>query len=191
MKKMKTKFIFLFATSLLFIACNKENINNPEKNINVGGVYLPYTDLVRSSTNSTIKISDSICQFNKIEAIYYSFKPTANQNVLIMTFIDTLSSKGKIVQLNIFTRPMNPADFFQKSSLAIDSIMIGNTNIMIGNTSVSENFFNADAILTWDTAYFENFSFKGKGYFEIIDTLHSTIAHFQFYPDQRINFEFK
>jgi hypothetical protein len=191
MKKMKTKFIFLFSTSLLLIACNKENINNPEKNINVGGVYLPYTDLVRSSTNSTIKISDSICQFNKIEAIYYSFKPTANQNVFIMTFVDTLSNKGKIVQLNIFTRPMNPADFFQKSSLAIDSIIIGNTNIMIGNTSVSENFFNADAILTWDTAYFENFSFKGKGYFEIIDTLHSTIAPLQFYPDQRINFEFK
>ncbi|MGA2822236.1 MAG: hypothetical protein ABSE72_01795 [Bacteroidales bacterium] len=188
---MKAKFIFLFATSLLFIACNKENKNNPEKNINVGGVYLPYTDLVRSPTNSTINISDSICQFNRIEAIYYSYKPTTNQNVFIMTFIDTLSSKGKAVELDIFTKHMNPGDFFQKSSLTIDSIMIGNTNIMIGNASVRDNFFNANAILTWDTAYFENFSFKGKGHFEIIDTLHSTIEPPKFYPNQKINFEFK
>ena len=188
---MKTKAIFLFAISMMFIACNKEKINNPEKKINVGGIYRPYTDLVRSSTNSIIRINDSICQFNRIEAMYYSFKPTANQNVLIMTFIDTLNSKGKTVQFNIFTRPMNPTDFFQKNSLAVDSVIIGNTNIMIGNASINENFFNANAIFTWDTANFENFTFKGKGYFEILDTLHGTIAPLQFYPNQRINFEFK
>ena len=188
---MKTKLIFLFAISLLFIACNKENNNNPGRNIIVGGLYLPYTDLVRSSSNTIINFSDSICQFNKIEAIYYSYKPTSNQNVFIMTFIDTLNSKGKAIELDIFTRPMNPADFFQKSSFIIDSVMIGNTNIMTGNTSMRENFFNANAILTWDTAYFENFSFKGKGFFEIIDTLHSSIETSKFYPGQKINFEFK
>jgi hypothetical protein len=64
-------------------------------------------------------------------------------------------------------------------------------SIILASTSVSENFFNINAILTWDTAYFENFSFKGKGYFEIIDTLHSTIEPSIFYPAQRINFEFK
>ena len=181
---MKTKAIFLLVLSLSCIACNKENKNNPEKNIIVGGVYLPYTGLVRSSTNSTINISGSIYQFVRIEAIYYSHKPTTNQNVFIMTFADTLSTKGKTVELDIFTKYMNPADFFQKSLLPVDSIILA-------STSVSENFFNINAILTWDTAYFENFSFKGKGYFEIIDTLHSTIEPSIFYPAQRINFEFK
>jgi len=188
---MKIKFIFLFATSLLFFSCNKENTKNPDEKIIVGGLYIPYTDIVRSSTNSTINISDSIYQFNRIEAIYYSHKPTSNQNVFIMTFIDTLSKKGQAVELDLFTKPMTPADFFQKSSLTIDSVMIDNTNIMIGNTNLGENFFHANAILKWDTAHFENFSFKGKGFVEIIDTLHSTMAPPNFYPNQRINFEFK
>jgi hypothetical protein len=182
---MRTKVIFLISIFLLFIACSKkEDTNNTAKNIIVGGLYYPYTGIVTSSTNTTINISDTIYHFNRIEAGYYSYKPTANQNFFIMTFIDTLDSKGIPVQLEIFTRPMNPADFFQKSSFTIDSVILANTN-------VSDNFFNANAILKWDTASFENFSFKGKGYFEIIDTLHSKIIPSRFYPDQRINFEFK
>jgi hypothetical protein len=181
---MKTKFITLFAFSLVFIACKKENTNNPDKNNLVGGLYLPYTDIVRSSTNSAINISDSAYQFNRIEAIYYSHKPTTNQNVFKMTFSDTLNDNGKVVEFDIYTKFIKPKDFFQKNTLTIDSIIIA-------STSVYENFFNANAILTWDTAYFENLSFKGKGFFKIIDTLQSTSEPQVFYPGQRINFEFK
>lgn len=101
-----------------------------------------------------------------------------------MTFTDTLNSKGKTLQLDIFTKPINPADFFKKSSLTIDSIILA-------STTVFEDFFNANAVFTWDTPYFENFSFRGTGYFEIIDTLHSVIEPQKFYPSQRITFEFK
>ena len=101
-----------------------------------------------------------------------------------MIFIDTLSCKEKNVEIDIFTQVIKPEDFFQKSSIAIDSIMVA-------STSVRENFFNTNAILTWDTAYFENLSFKGEGYFEIIDTLKSIYEPSIFYPKQRIKIEFK
>jgi hypothetical protein len=184
MKTMKTTSIFLFVTLLFLSACNKESPDKPGSKIIVGGLYLGYTEVVLSKTNSTINISDSIYQFNRIEAQYYSYKPTTNQNVLVMTFTDTLSSKGKRVEFDIFTKFVRPEDFFQKSSMTIDSITLA-------STSVFENFFNANAILTWDTAFFENFSFKGKGYFEFIDTLKCIYEPSKYYPKQRINFEFK
>ncbi len=184
MKTMKTTLTFLFVTTLFLSACNKESPEIPDPKIIVGGLYVPYTQVVQSETNSTINISDSIYQFNRIEAYYYSYKPTTNQNVLVMTFIDTLGSKGKHVEFDIFTKFVKPEDFFQKSSITIDSIILA-------SSSVFENFFNANAILTWDTAYFENFSFKGRGYIELNDTLKSIYEPSIFYPKQRINFEFK
>ena len=48
-----------------------------------------------------------------------------------------------------------------------------------------------NAIFSWDTAYFGNMSFKGKGYFEITSALYSNLVPNRFYPEQRINFEFK
>jgi len=101
-----------------------------------------------------------------------------------MTFIDTLNSKGKHVEIDIFTKFVKPEDFFQGSSITIDSIILA-------STSVSENFFKANAILTWDTANFENFTFKGRGYIELNDTLKSIYEPSIFYPKQRIDFEFK
>ena len=81
--------------SLLFFACSRENADNANENIIVGGLYESFTEVVQSKTNSIINISDSIHQFNRIEASYYSYKPTSNQNVLVMIFIDTLSYKEK------------------------------------------------------------------------------------------------
>jgi hypothetical protein len=181
---MKSILICISTISLFFIACSRENADNPNESIIVGGLYEAYTEIVQRKTNSTIIISDSIYKFNRIEASYYSHKPTTNQNVLVMTFIDTLSSNGKQINIDIFTQFVKPEDFFQKGSMTIDSIMVT-------RTSVRENFFNTNAILTWDTAYFENFSFKGSGYFELIDTLKSIFEPSIFYPKQRINFEFK
>ena len=70
MKNMKTKFLVLFAASLLVVACNKENSNNADENIIVGGLYIPYTGSVRSSISTTFNISDRIYPINKTEAIY-------------------------------------------------------------------------------------------------------------------------
>jgi hypothetical protein len=181
---MKTILIFISTFSLLFSACNRENSDNHDQKIIIGGLYEPYTNVVQSESNSSINISDSIFQFNRIEASYYSHHPTSNQNVLTMTFIDIRSSYEKQVQIDIFTHFVKPEEFFQKSSITIDSIMVT-------RESVRENFFNTNAIFTWDTAYFENFSFKGEGYFELIDTLKSIYEPSIFYPKQRINIEFK
>jgi hypothetical protein len=183
MKNMKTQFLVLFATSLLVVACNKETSISPDNDIIVGGLYFPYTGSVRSSTSATIRISDRSHPFNSIEAIYYSHRPTSNQNVFMMTFTDTLSSNGKTVILDIFTKHMDPVDFFKKGSFPVDSIMLS-------SAYVRENFFQAKALLTWDTAWFDNLSFKGKGYFEIIDTLYCRYEAGKFYPKQRIEFEF-
>ena len=185
MRMMEKTLLFLFLAILLFLsACKKENPNIPDPEIVVGGLYTPYTEVVISATNTTINISDSIYQFNRVVGEYYSYKPTANQNVLVLDFIDTLSISGKRVTLDIFTKFVKPEDFFQKNVLTIDSIMLTHSD-------VRENFFNTNAILTWDTAFFENFSFKGKGYFELLDTLKSKYEPSVFYPKQRINFEFK
>ena len=63
-------------------------------------------------------------------------------------------------------------------------------SIMIFKSGVRENFFKTNAILAWDTAFFENYSFKGTGYFELIDTLKSIYEPSKYYPKQRINFKF-
>jgi hypothetical protein len=63
-------------------------------------------------------------------------------------------------------------------------------SIMIFRSGVRENFFTTNAILAWDTAFFENYSFKGTGYFEFIDTLKSINEPSKYYPKQRINFKF-
>jgi hypothetical protein len=181
---MKTIVFFLFLSALFLSACTKESPDNTEHQIIVGGLYVPYTEMVISATNSVINISDSIYQFNRVEASYYSFQPTSNQNIFEITFIDTLSSPGKHVKFDIFTRFVTAGDFFQKSSIAVDSIILA-------STSFSENFFNANAVLTWDTASFGNFSFKGKGCIELTDTLKCTFDPAIYYPKQRINFVFK
>ena len=144
---------------------------------------MPYTQIVQNSIKTSINISDSVYVFNKLMASYYSYKPTTNQNVFSMTFSDTLSNRGKVVQLDIFTPFIKPEIFFCKRTITIDSIMVT-------SSSVRENFFNANAILSWDTAYFENFSFKGKGYFDLNDTLKSIYEPSKYYPKQRISFEF-
>jgi hypothetical protein len=180
----KRILFYISIISLLFIECSRENDDNHNQNIIVGGLYIPYTEVVQCKSNSTINISDSIFQFNLIEASYYSYKPTANQNVFVINFIDTLSSNRKSVEIDIFTQFVKPEDFFKKGSVTIDSLMIT-------STSVRENFFNTNAILTWDTAYFKDFSFKGKGFFELIDTLKSISEPSVFYPKQGIKFEFK
>lgn len=63
-------------------------------------------------------------------------------------------------------------------------------SIMIFKSGVRENFFKTNAILAWDTAFFENYSFTGTGYFELIDTLKSIYEPSKYYPKQRINFKF-
>lgn len=181
---MKTTLIFFLLTTLFLCGCNKESPNNLNTKIIVGGQYIPYTEAVLSSTKSAINISNSVNQFNRIEAYYYSYQPTTNQNVLVMNFTDTLSINRKCVKLDIFTKFINPEDFFQKSSIPIDTITLAINYFY-------ENFFNANAILTWDTAYFKNYSFKGSGYIELNDTLRSMYEPSIFYPKQRINFEFK
>jgi len=181
---MKTKLLFLFAAFVFLSACKKESTNNPDPKIIVGGLYHSYSGVVQSQTNSFINISDSIFQFNKIDAYYYSYQPTSNQNLLMLTFIDTLSSTGKQIEFDIFTKFVSPTDFFQKSTITIDSIMVA-------SISLRENFFHANAVLTWDTAYFENYTFKGKGSFVLSDTLRSIFDPAVYYPEQRINFELK
>jgi hypothetical protein len=180
---MKTKFCTLILIVNIFTACNKDITDNIDPNIIVGGVYVPYTNLVKSNTSSSIIISDSVYQFNKTVASYYSHKPTTNQNVLVIQFSDSLNQKNKSIEIQIFTKLMNPETFFLANSMKIDSIIIS-------NNSVYENFFNINSSITWENAKYENFSFKGKGYVELFDTVRSSNTPKLFYPKQRINFDF-
>ena len=184
---MKIKLIIFSALLMFFGACKKESSTATTNKVKVGGVYLSYTDLVNSSANCAVNVSDTIKQFNKIAGIYYSNEPTNHQNDFMVSFADSLDVFNTM-WLEIFTKRMNPADFFHKGSFQIDSIMLSCT---LGGASFRENFFNINGRLTWDTACFNNRSFKGKGYFEILNTLHSTMIANRFYPSQKINFEFK
>lgn len=180
---MKTKLFTLILIVSIFTACNKDITDNINPNIIVGGVYLPYTNLVKSSTSSSIIISDSTYQFNNTVASYYSHKPTTNQNVLVIEFSDSINLKNKSIEIQIFTKPVKPEIFFQANSMKIDSIIIS-------NNKVYENFFNINSSIIWESAKYENSSFKGKGYVELFDTLKSLNTPKLFYPKQKIYFDF-
>ena len=180
---MKTTVLSLIAICILFIGCKKENPNlEQDDQIIVGGVYHDYTRVIENPCDIKINISEKSYSFNKSEAIYSSHQPTSNQNVFMIYLSDT-TSNNKIC-LDIFTPVIKPEDFFTKSTFKTDTIRIS----WLGTR---EDFFDANAVFKWDTATFDNISFKGKASLEITKKIVGTINSDTYYPLQKLDFEFE
>ena len=179
---MKKIFYSLIVISLLFVSCDKDNQNdNLEENVIVGGVYLDYTGVVINPCNIKVMVRDEIYTFNHSEAIYSSHQPTTNQNVFMIFLSDTTSHNG--IRFDIFTPVISPEDFFAKSTIQTDTIRID----WQGTT---EDFYDAEALLKWDTASFADHNFKGKVSLEITKKIVGIINSDTYYPKQKIEFEF-
>ncbi len=179
---MKKIIYTLIAISLIFVSCDKDNqSDNPEDDIIVGGVYLDYTAVIINPCDVKVNVMDDTINFNKLEAIYSSHKPTSNQNVLLIYLSDTINNKG--IDFQIFTPFMQPENFFIESTYNIDTVKIHWAGVV-------EDFFDANAIFKWDTVSFENLKFSGKASFEIPAKITGKINSNTYYPKQTIEFEF-
>lgn len=179
---MKTIFFALLTISVIGISCKKENKEDTDHEIIVGVAYTSYTELMIAKMETTVNISDSFHKFNKLEAYYYSYHPTTNQNVFGLVLTDTTTYINKDCRIELFTPFLKPEDFFKKSTFKIDSLRIG-------FSGVRENFYHANVTFKWDTASISKMKFKGVGSVEFNDPLRGTINSNTFYPKQKINFK--
>ena len=179
---MKTILYSLIAIVLLFASCDKDNPgDNTEDDIIVGGVYQDYTEVIINPCDVDVNITDEIFNFNKLEAVYCSNKPTSNQNVLLIYLSDTINNKG--IDFQIFTPFVQPENFFTKSIYNVDTVKIHWAGVV-------EDFFDANAIFKWNTISFENLEFSGKASLEIPAKITGKINSNTYYPGQTIEFEF-
>ena len=181
---MKKIFYSLITISLLFVSCDKDNSSdNPEDNITVGGVYIPYTRLVINPVETSININDSIHIFNRVDAYYSPYKTTtSNSNVFVVRVIDTTKAFN-FVNFEIFTSYIKPESFFKKDSFAVE-------NICIERNGVRENFDNINTYFYWDIVSFNNFRFSGKARLKIPNEITGRLNPNIFYPKQELEFEF-
>jgi hypothetical protein len=176
-------------TALLSVSCRPEK---PEKEseINVGIDYTPLTNNVESNTNSYIQVGDSVYKFNSIEGIYYCYMPTFNNNAFYFRLMDSAYKYSHSIMFEIFTEVMQPEIFFQKGVWKTNTLYINNEALSRQELSYRKEYYDTRAVLTWDTVSYENRNFKGKGSFEIMETLYTDYPEI-YYPPQKIEFEFK
>lgn len=184
---MRKSICFLISIMITIMSCTKSD-DSKDKDIIIGGIYSHYTEMVQSNFSTQFTISDSIYNYNKIEAALYSHQPTSKQNVFYILFSDTINPKAKPVQLEIFTSLMKPEDFFRKGNFNIDTIRIAHFK---SNSGFSDDLTGVAAVFSWDTAYFENLRFKGKGSLGFIKKAEGPFLSGDFYPVQKISLEFK
>lgn len=149
-----------------------------------------------SNTDSYIRVSDSTVSFNQISGSYGCYREKSNGYFFSFTLTNPLSSSeyGYIYnyfRIDINTKMIPPEIFFQKRTWEIDSIQINNhPPYTIGGSGLPLQgwTFAAQCVLVWDSVFYGNEIFKGKGSFEIKDTIHTSGIY---YPPQKIEFEFK
>lgn len=178
---MKKGILYFLLIGILF-SCEKNNNQEQGNEINVGVVYYDYTEGVENQCDIQFNITDENYSFNKSEAYYSSHKPSSNQNVFRINLSDTLTNET--IRLEIYTAFMDPEDFFKKSTLVIDTIKIG-------WSGVTEDFINSEAILSWDTASFDNYRFTGKATLNITKRFVGIINPETYYPEQELVFIFE
>jgi hypothetical protein len=188
---MKTQFIILnlaVCALFLFISCRKtESGKNQE--IVVGGIYLPLTNNMESTTNSYVMVGNSSYCFNSIEGVYYSYKPTFNNNVFCFRLMSSEHKHSQSIKFEIFTGVIQPESFFQKGIRKVDTFYIHNDCLSNHELNYRKEYHNIQSVFTWDTVFYENRLFKGKGSFEIMETLYTDYQSI-YYPPQKIEFEF-
>ncbi len=185
MTKFKTyKVIVSFCLLLIIIlSCKKEDQNNDENK--QGGMYLIYTSLMRSKVNAVFNISGKLNTFNSLDAAYYSYRPTTNQNVFVVYMADSTINYTNLRSIEVFTPYIKKEEFFRKGTLNSDSLRINNDGTI-------EKFYGGSnkARVVWDSISLYGSKFRGKGYIEIVDTIRSRSKLSMFYPPQKIGFEF-
>jgi len=193
--KMKTLFkLFSLTVCVLFLSptCTKEKPDNNQdiivKREPTGGL-TEYTYAV-SYSNSSFRVSDSIYNFNRIEASYVSMRPFYNMNAFHLKLMDSVLLYYNSIKLEIFTKKISPEVFFKKGKWEVDTLYISNYTLGIPLVYGKGYYGNIRTVFTWERVFYENERFQGKGSFEIMDTLYTDYPAI-YYPPQKIEFEFK
>ena len=184
---MKTLVKLLCITVGLLFLCVTCKKNEQDKD-----TYISYTDCIISTTNSYVQINDSIYNFTHIEGSYGSCD---DKSLFYFTLSD---SSHNHFQVSILTDRMNPEIFFQKGTKESNLVNIYYGPMLIGGGPIIE-YAEIRSVLTWNSVFYEDRIFKGKGSFELRDTLHTVFPSGTGYlhqeeicfPPQKIEFEFK
>ena len=186
----------LFLFSLFFTTCKKDEPEIFERPL----FYHSYTG-AGGSTDSYVQVNDSIVYFDQIYGGYGSYRGSDNKNVFYFALKDSLTDvvshenqHQKYFRIDIKTEMLSPEVFFQKGTRNIDSIYVNsNPPGLIGGNYLPPIWGHqpAQCVFTWDYVSYEGKTFKGKGSFEIKDTIYY-ITHPEtvYYPPQKIKFEF-
>ncbi|MCL2131005.1 MAG: hypothetical protein FWH36_00900 [Lentimicrobiaceae bacterium] len=182
------KILSLVVCIVLLCTSCKKTEEDPKREYPLGLDDITYTDLIESITNSYFQVGDSIYNFSCIRGLYYSYSP--NNNVFSFILKKSFENSWKhSIDFDVFTEELEPEIFFQKDTWKINTVRIGNNRL--GITEFSEdNYYDIHSVFTWDTVFYENRRFQGKGSFEIMDTLYMEYPDI-YYPPQKIEFEFK
>ena len=111
-------------------------------------------------------------------------------SVFILRLQNSSENNYYPIVFQFFTKEMPPEFFFQKGSYNIDTLYINNNALSISELFYRKEYYGIRSIFTWDTVFYENKKFNGKGSFEIMDTLFTSYSTI-YYPPQKIEFEFK
>lgn len=181
---MKKTGLLLAVMILILCGCEKDR-NKPidHSPIIVGGVYYNYTKVVQNDFETQVNISDSIYHSIRVEAQLFSHQPTTNQNVFYLSYMDASSGEKSIIDFMIFVPLTEPSAFFTNGTIVIDSMVVTYSGI-------SDNFYDAGALFTWETSDFQNISFTGNGKLEILNKLESKLQPGVYLPPQEISFSF-
>jgi len=195
MKKLIRILCLTACTLLLFVTCRPEEPEIFERPL----FYHSYTE-AGSSTDSYIQVCDSIIYFDHIYGGYGFYRGSDNRNVFYfaltnpLTYVSYENQHQKYFRIDIKTEMLSPEVFFQKGTWKIDSMYI-NSNLpgLTGGNGLPPIWGHqpAQCVFTWDYIACENKTFKGKGSFEIKDTIYITYPETVYYPPQKIEFEFK
>lgn len=185
---MKKLILLLFGSIFIFCNCKKDKIDPVEFN----GVYEALTKTMITRHASTVNISGNTFQFDGQESYLYSHKPTSNQNVFHFSSGKITDIDGRIVGFSVFIPPFSPEEFFKSGSLNIDSLSIDYAvNKGSGFVWKYDDFDNVKAVLKWETASYENKTFKGIGSLVLLEQIAFKNESTIFFPAQTIEFKFE
>jgi hypothetical protein len=175
----------LLAVMILILCGCEKGRNKPidHSPIIAGGLYYDYTEVMQNDFVTEVNISDSIYHFNRVAAQFCSHHPTSNQNVFYLSYLDANSGEKSVIEFMIFVPFTEPSAFFTNGTIVIDSMVVTYSGI-------SDNFYDAGALFTWETSDFQNISFTGNGKLEILNKLESKLQPGVYLPPQEISFSF-
>jgi hypothetical protein len=191
MKTLLKTFSITLCLLFLCITCKKieQPIDEPYRGCGCisENQYVLYTEFVESNTNSYFHTENFVYNFDFVEGHYF-YPGYDSANIFFLRFEDTLRSNHVFFEL--FTEIIEPEIFFQNGSRIIDAMRISYDGYHCFH------YKDIQSVFTWESVFYENMKFVGKGSLEITDTLFLTpIINYSpkdsYFPPQKIEFEFK